>query len=278
MQRDCLIHANCQGDPLAEILRAHPSFGADFTVTTFTNYTREPAPPSIETCDLFLYQPLGPFWGEVSNEALLPRLSSSCRSFCIPSLLHKGYWPFWKSDPNRQYKDVLLDELLDRGLSDMEVMHLYLKSDITRIGDPAGLVHHALAMARQREVLWDVDIIDDMVDLCRTTWAFNTINHPNRELMLLMADRILEGLGYAGCPAELRKAFADPYPEFQLPIHPQVAAMEGLEFLEKDQLFHVYGTEMTFERYVWWYIRHRRLEEEVDFIDFLRVVAAKEGA
>lgn len=273
MKRLCLIHANCQGDPLAEILLAHPGFSGEYDIVTFTNYTREAAPQSIETCDLFLYQPLGDHWGDVASSVLLERIPNHCRSVRIPNLLFKLYWPFWKGDSHRQFKDILLDDLIERGMGDQEILHLYIKSDLSRLIDLDRLDEEYLEAARSRESEWDIPMLDTILQLHHDTQLFNTINHPNRELMLIMADRILERVGFGPCPQSVRDDFGDPNPEFQLPIHPQVAKRHNLSFIGEKQAFNVYGTAMTCKRYTYWYVQYQRLNPPVDYIDFMRMVA-----
>ncbi|MBO5490639.1 MAG: hypothetical protein J5960_04330, partial [Desulfovibrio sp.] len=89
----CLLHANCQGDMLLPLLENSPAFARRFRVRRYVNYTQEAIDAQdIARCSLFLYQRLGPKWGELSTGQLLQRLPQSCLPVEIPNLLFKGYW------------------------------------------------------------------------------------------------------------------------------------------------------------------------------------------
>lgn len=70
----CVLHANCQGEPMAALLRLCPGFAARYEIRLFTNYTREPVPDEVlSSCSLFLFQHLGPQWNGLASEALLKK-------------------------------------------------------------------------------------------------------------------------------------------------------------------------------------------------------------
>ena len=76
-----ILHANCQGRPLAARLLASPEFAGGFMPRVYLNYAREAIPAAdLERCGLFLYQHLGPEWGDLSSAALLARLPAGCPS------------------------------------------------------------------------------------------------------------------------------------------------------------------------------------------------------
>ena len=95
----CILHANCQGGPLTRLLRLSPAFSRRWDILHITNYDRSPVPSdALEHCSLFLYQHLGPQWGDLASENLLSRLPRNAVSLCLPNLFFMGYWPFWTSD------------------------------------------------------------------------------------------------------------------------------------------------------------------------------------
>ncbi len=69
------------------------------------------------------------------------------------------------------------------------------------------------------------------------------------------------------------KNFPPPFPDFEQPIHPQVAEFLGLDFGGAQQRYYVYGAELTFEEYAMRYIKCRK-NGITDFITFL-VAAAR---
>ena len=81
----CLLHANCQGGPLARLLALSPDFAARWSVRHVINYTREPVPEdALRGCTLFLYQPLGAHWGELASARLLARLNPGAAVLRLP--------------------------------------------------------------------------------------------------------------------------------------------------------------------------------------------------
>jgi len=269
----CLIHANCQGDPLAELLEAHPDFGRAFDVRRYVNYARQDISlEELGACRFFLYQRIGEKWGEHASEALLSRLGPKAAPLCVPNMLFTGYWPFWRMAPNFDFSDFFLDDLLARGLSKKEILHIYLFTDPRRYYDLDELFARSVAVEREKETFWDVKAVDLVLERYQTERLFNTVNHPGPGLCLHVAEEVLRLLGFSPLPESVRRAFADPYPEFVLPTHPAVARLRGLSFIEEGQRFHVFGKMMDFTEYANCYLECKLAGEE-DFISFLRLRA-----
>lgn len=268
----CIIHANCQGDPLRALLMLHPQFGSRYEVVKYTNYLRETIPPvQLESCSLFLYQPLGEQWDDLASRALLERVNPRATCLPIPNMLFKGYWPFWTNRSSMDFGDSFLDHLVDMGLEMREVLHVCLRTDVTAKFDLAAMFAESVAHERRKEAGCPVQTVDLVLEHFCSERLFNTINHPNRRLVLHVAQGILAALGFAPLPAVLAGAFADPYPEFELPIHPQVAAFHGLGFGGAGAQFNVFGTMRTYEEYAALYV-HCRMHGIHDFAGFLHLV------
>ncbi|WP_147820092.1 WcbI family polysaccharide biosynthesis putative acetyltransferase [Salidesulfovibrio onnuriiensis] len=265
----CVIHANCQGEPLMERLLACPGFAARYECRLFTNYVREPIPASVlEGCGLFLYQHLGPGWGELGSDFLRSRLPESARSLCIPNMFFLGYWPFWNSEPGFNYRDGALEELIAKGLSGEEILTLYLRSRLTDRYDLAALLEQTFAREREREAHTPVKYVDLIEREFRGERLFNTVNHPGPRLLNHMAAEVLLHLELE--PPENLFSMPDAFPEFVQPIHPQVAAFHHLEFAGPDTEYEVYGKKKTFVQYAACYIEARLAGIE-DFIGYLQV-------
>lgn len=268
----CIIHANCQGDPLADLLAGQPDFAARYEVRRYTNYLKERIPPhELTRCALFIYQHLGERWDDLSSQALLRLVPSACRVLQVPNMLFKGYWPFWTNQSSMDFGDSFLDRLAGMGLDRAEMLHVYLHGDLTRKYDLVGMLEKSLAIEEDKER----NAVVHTVPLVRSLWQheklFATINHPQRRLLLHVADGVLAALGMEGVPADVADAFAVPYTEFELPIHPQVAALHGLPFADAQTRYHVYGKTLTFEDYVRCYI-DCRLRGIDSFIGYLHLV------
>lgn len=265
----CIVHANCQGEPLIERLKLCPEFAETYDCTLYTNYIREEVPETaLKESTLFLYQYLGPEWGALSSQALLQKLSGNATSLCIPNMFFTGYWPTWYDKPGFNHRCSHLDELIDLGLPEEETAVLYLRADVARKFDLPGLLKRTLELERTRETHTPVKYLDLIIELHGKQRLFNTVNHPGSLLMNHAAKGILKQLGFEPPTDDRLEALGEPFPEFEQPINPQVAAFFGWDFATKDTLYEVYGRKMTFARYAANYIMARQAGV-TDFIDYL---------
>lgn len=269
----CVLHANCQGEPLAELLMASPGFASRWRIQSYTNYTREAIPESaLRTATLFLYQHLGPEWGDVGSEALLARLGSRAWPVCIPNMFFLGYWPFWTSDSPMEFGDSLLDTLHASGAGKPEILRVYLHGDIRKMADLEGVARHSLEREFAKEERCAVKTAPFVAANWRTTRLFQTVNHPDAPLLLHAARELLAYLGLPPPTPELCDSYSFGYEGFELPVHPGVAAYHGLPFAGEETLYPVFGRRMTFAQYVSRYVdcRLNRLEEF--FLAYLQLV------
>jgi hypothetical protein len=251
----CIVHANCQGEPLVSLLRLCPEFERRFEPRVFLNYAREPIPDeALARCRLFLYQHLGPQWNGLASEALLRKLDEDCASLCIPNMFLKAYWPLWSGEPGFDFRDVLLDRLLGMGLGRREILHVYLRGPLAAKYDLAGLIESSKAYEREKETRTPVKYLHLVEERLREERLFNTVNHPNRRLLFHAASEILRLLGLGPLDPELEERIPEPFPEFELPIHPQVAQWLGLSFAAPGTRFAVFGRRLAFEEYAAAYV------------------------
>lgn len=300
----CLIHANCQGDPLAKLLAASPQFAARYEIRRYTNYLRERvAPAELSGCGLFLYQHLGEKWDDHASDRLLSMVNPAARVLRLPNMLFTGYWPFWTNKSPMDFGDAFLDRLVSMGLGMAEILHVYLHGDIAAKYDLDAMLRTSLDVERDKERGAGAEpgvaggdggdgrsragrdgsavpggipaVVAPTVELVDALWKqerlFATINHPNRRLVLHVAEGVLAALGMDPLPPAVREGFTDPYPEFELPIHPQVAAHHGLAFGGPGAAYNIYGRRMTFEEYVRRYA-DCRLRGIDNFIGYLQLV------
>lgn len=267
----CVLHANCQGEPLAALLRLCPAFAARYEIRLFTNYTREPVPDTVlASCGLFLYQHLGPQWDELGSEALLAKIPRTAAALCVPNMFFLGYWPLWHNAPGFDYRDRFLDHLLDRGLSKAEILHLVLRTELTKKYDLQALFDASVERERRREAHTPVKYLDFLLEHFREEMLFRTVNHPGPRLMARAASGVLERLGFEPPDEAALLAGADLHPEFRLPIHPQVAAFLGLAFAGPETRYPAYGRDKTYAQFVEAYVDCRGLGIE-DFIGYLHL-------
>ncbi len=271
----CLVHANCQGEPLVNLLMAHPGFAARWHCRVVLNYAREPVPDDmLGACTLFLYQHLGPEWGALSSASLLARLGPAARRVAVPNMFWKGCWPLWTSAPDFDFSDMLLDALLARGLSREQTLHLYLRTDPAKYFDLDALAEASLTREREKEAHSDVKYVEEVLARWRTEQLFFTVNHPRKALLRLAADGVCSLLGLAPAPEEAYAAVPEELGEFELPVHPAVAERFGLAWAGPERTWEIYGRKMTFAEYAGHYVDCKLLGER-DFISYLRIMAGR---
>jgi len=263
----CILHANCQGEPLAAALSASPDFRRTYAPRVFLNYARQDIPQQdLDACGLFLYQHLGPEWGPLSSDALLARLPNNCRRLCIPNMFFRGPWPLWSGAPGFDYRDMFLDHLLGLGLPARDILHVFLYTSLATKFDLAARLDETIAIERQRQARTPVQYLDFVLDSFRARPLFLTVNHPGPELIGRAASGILAELELAPMAGD----FAPPpeYLAFELPVHPRAAEFYGLDYGGEGAAFNVYGRRLTFAEYAAAYV-DCRLRGRADFIGYL---------
>jgi hypothetical protein len=273
-KRTAILHANCQGRPLAAQLLASPEFAQCFVPRVYLNYAREAVPEAdLSACGLFLYQFLGPEWGELSSAALVARLPADCPRLCIPNMFFRGPWPLWSGAPGFDYRDIFLDRLLDMGLPRRDILHVYLSTPLKRKFDLDALFAETVAREGERQGHTPVQYLDFVLEHWRQRPLFFSVNHPGPELLALAARGILRELGLAlPDPERLPgpEALGEGYADFELPVHPQAAAFYGLNHGGEARVFNVYGRAKTFAQYAAAYV-DCRLAGLDDFISYLQL-------
>lgn len=255
----CLLHANCQGDAIRPLLQASPEFFKKFHIKQYVNFTKEKiAPTDLAGCDLFLYQHLGPEWGELSSEALLSRLPASADAICLPNFFFKGYWPFWTDRTEIiNFADTVLEDLLARELPPEAVMLLYEKADRSLIGDVEKVALASLAREKEKEGHTPIKYTHIIESGWRTEQLFLTVNHPGERLIFHMANSVLKMLGMRPLGSDVLKGYQHPQGEFWQPIHPVVGERLSLPFATRERKYPCFGAEITHSEYVRTYLACR---------------------
>lgn len=266
----CVVHANCQGEPIIQRLMACPQFAEKYECRLFTNYTRERVPDDVlGQCSLFLYQYLDSKWGDVSSETLLSQLPNSAQSLCIPNMFFKGYWPMWSGETGFDFRCTHLDSVIALGLSPEETAVLYLRADLSRKFDLLGLVSETIEVERKRQVQTPIQYVDLIVENYRSVKLFNTINHPGPFLLNHAVVEIVKYFDLEPPEAAVLDALGDPFPDFEQPINPRIAEFFGWDFATNDTQYNIYGRKLTFARYVANYITAQKAGIS-DFIGYLQ--------
>lgn len=173
------------------------------------------------------------------------------------------------------FGDLLLDRLLDLGESKPVILRIYLQGEIRELVNLDETMHTCLAMERKKEERAFMKTVDWMLERWKKRPLFHTVNHPGRELLVHVADGVLESLGLPPLSASELDGLPFPFPsyaDFDLPVHPRVADFYGLEYIRPGQTFAVFGRRMTFEQYVSRYIDCRMNGYGDDFVSYLQLV------
>lgn len=256
----CLIHANCQGDALKELLEASPGFSARFEIRHLRNYEGHALDQGLlDNTAIFLHQYLTEKWGEISTTQVLERLPGSAQALCIPNCFFNGYWPFWKNRPEIiEFYDSLLETFLARGLEIPALLHLYQKADPALAGDVEKIAQESLLQERRKEEKTPIRYVDFMEEYWRCEQLFLTINHPAPRLLVHVAQQVLQTLGMARIPESFCRTYLSPHNEFWLPIHPAVGARLGLPFADKARIYPCFGASLTHAEYTKFYLACRQ--------------------
>lgn len=247
----CLLHANCQGEPLAHLLSLSPEFAARWAFDYWVNYTGAAvSDAALAQCSLFIYQYLGPQWGGNASEVLLAKLPAHAVAVQVPNLFFKGYWPLWTNESRMNFGDIYLDTLTDKGLRAAEAVHFCLKADLAKLYDLDAIVAESQALECQREAGSVIELVDFVAAHWREEQLFTTVNHPGPRLMLMVANAVLHALNLPPMPEKViheNSISCDPH--FHLAIHPAVARHFGLPFADENTRYPVYGRRMTYREY-----------------------------
>ncbi len=260
MKDICLLHANCQGEVLKRILERSKEFTKKFIIHYYVNFTREQIPPEdIENCRLFLYQQIGPHFGDLSSAVLLSRISQNCQAIRIPNLFFKGYWPFWTNDTKViDFADTVLERLLALKLPTEEILHIYLSGAHPAFHGIRETAKHSLAFDLEKMSDTGFSSVSSIFETCwREEQLFFTVNHPGERLSIAVANDLLSLLSLPRLLSSDLHDYTHPYADFIHPIHPVVGTSLSLPFTGAKVTYPVYGKMMTHKDFVLAYLTCR---------------------
>ena len=250
----CVIQANCQVDGLVKLLCQNKAFGEHFTLRKYTNFMNEAVPyGELAECSVFIYQHLGSKWNEQSSDSLLNQINPKALVLKIPNLMFKGYWPFWTNQGPSDFGDSFLDKLIAMGLKKAEIMHIYLKGNLSRKYDLLGMFAESIAIEREKEVGCLIQTVDLVLERFQREQVFFTINHPGMQLLAQVGAAVFKQLELP-LPDDFYQNFPNLYPELEIPVHPQLGKIHGIKFANEQARYNVFGKMKTFEQYTSNYI------------------------
>ena len=260
----CLIHANCQGEVLRNILLSSQDFTKKFHIHLYTNYIREQIPEvDLQNAELFLYQNLGEHWGEFSSKQLLARINPHCQNIQIPNLFFKGYWPFWTNKIAAiDFANELLEKLLNLGLSTQDILKIYLPGNHPDFFRAKKIAMDSLQQEKIKEQDSPIHCANIIEEFWHNEQLFYTVNHPAKRLSLHVAQTILQLLDLPPLSPSFIQTFQHPDSNFILPIHPFVGTRLGLTFTGINVPYKIYSSQMTHKEFVIAYLACRLNNEK----------------
>lgn len=253
-----IIHANCQGEILLQLLESHKQIAETYECRLYTNYIREPVPlDDLSRCSVFLYQHLGKNWGELASETLLRHLNKKSSALCIPSYYWPMCWPLQQHVGHYVLRDRLLEDLWARSLSREEFVHLATTSSLLKFYDIHQIVDTSLAHEKKKEAKTSFPYLDRILADHEQQALFYTFNHPGQEIMLFTANEILDRLGYDRLHGTDLPELEPYYTALELPVHPGVAKAFNLSWCGPNSIYNVYGHQVTYAQFAWLYAEYR---------------------
>lgn len=258
MKQNAIFHANCQGEMLLDMLRRHPPFAEKYECRLFTNYARKEVPEEqLRRCDLFVYQHLGPQWGALASERLMACLPRNCQTIAMPNMFLRLYWPLHRGGSRpHELRDRLLDDLLARGVPPTQLGVFAQKASILSHYDLKGIVEQSLERELAKEARADIPHVALLQELGVRERCFYTVNHPGEKLLCYVADEVLRRIALPPLEKESLAPLEWYYTALELPINPAVAEVFGLDFVQENTLYNVYGFSMSYGQFAQLYGRY----------------------
>jgi len=245
----CVIHANCQGQILLDMLNQSPMFAEQYATVNFYNYTpQHPTKDIMMRCKLFIYQ-------DVPGIAdLLANLPTDCRTVCLPMISWRVFWPYTPKTEKElrkyPYSDAYVLDLIRQGHTKEQVIKQYLQLDVDKHIDLEDVYQKNIAYLDSSHNTRDIRITDYIVDNFTKRELFFSYNHPHKDILLQVANEILNITGRQSLKSKDVENLPSLGEDFQMPIHPAIVDFFGLEFYTPETTVSQYGEQVNFYRYL----------------------------
>lgn len=203
-----LINANCHGRVLAEFLKLSKSFDEYYEIVPVPeiqlNIEKRIAPELLRRADVFIHQVIrsnNSIAYELSDEATSAQLSGGVLDITIPNLVGFGKWIYPNlgsiiMDENGNNL-VFQDEILEKAymyVTDKKDLDAYVAflNEYEMNVDLREIKEKEMQKLREREVLWDVKIVDFIQEYYQTIPMFVDAGHPTKRLMYEVGCQVLK--------------------------------------------------------------------------------------
>ena len=205
----CFINANCHGPLIAKYLGDSSAFRKKYGIHPFlahaSYFIKDKRPLDnhfLRHVDLLLYQnmlPTNNMHPTYADEYVLPRVSSSCQTICIPNYFPLGEM-FHQTQELRVirngncdafYRDSLLDRAYNEGYRDVESIVKFVHSYRGNEDEVKTKFDSFMTRLEKRENRWDIKPVKWIKENYQKIPMMNDIAHPSKYLMLHTAKEIL---------------------------------------------------------------------------------------
>lgn len=265
-----VVSGTCHGDALLKLLSTNQAFAAHAEALFVPNYSTAGggfalAPPddlhrALTGCRALIYHDI--------RDYAFPELLSrrpDMKAIRIPYVTSLIYWPtqglepFWllRRGPTAYipFPCLTLNRMLEEGLGAEEAFRAYRDMDLGEEKDLDLVLAGQLDYLRQKGAGTIFDFAAYTEANFRTRRLFHIVNHPSIDYFVMMAERILEELGFEG---GVEAPQADPFGVQQTPVHPSVIRHFGLTWCTPDSLFTSFDRRFDFAGYLRLYIEAYR--------------------
>ncbi len=260
-RKRCVLSANCQGDVLMRMFRQHPVFLKEWDARHYVNFHKTPIPAGkIENCDLLLYQKLDDSWGDLSTKVLLSRLPKHAKAICFPNITNFDLWPTakWAPDGNNLWLDTYVESLIEKGLELSEIVDIAMRADFSEILDLEAKKQEDMQREYEKEYFGRSKILEFIKNRWTEERLFTTPNHPAHSLLFLVANIILQELGYQILRPEVNAPLVTCGSDYFLPVHPFFIKHYNIKYLTEETIYPVFGNDLTYKEYLMAYVDARK--------------------
>lgn len=212
---------------------------------------------------------------ETKHEASLQDLDIKAKIHPVPFInFVGGYWPYGgfphpkskKYDENHEFQpynpeigDLYLNKLLEKNIPFEECVERYLNEDINKIAKLDRRMEMTLAMIERQDKTCGYGVAPFIRDNFRKELLFTSPGHFRRPIALLLINELFGRLDVEPRLIErLNRLYpGNPHACSDItPIHPQVAAHFGLDFISENQRYRYwFEGRFTFAEYCHRYVR-----------------------